>query len=213
MTRPRDPTQFTRESAERIGRVVRAAELSAPSARPLNFERVDFSRSRVFRVATYTGAWATGDYKTVTFKYKTDTPNTATVLNLFFPVTNTAAGNRDCAIAKEGTGWFLVDVRFANRTAVFAGATSVGTVFGTGSTSIIRFLGTGSTSVQTISTGAISAVLNTSACTISVTAATATMVSVSLGGTQTAVSVSMAGTQTFAMMQSTFTSTFLTLEV
>lgn len=213
MTRPRDPTQFTRESAERIANVVRAAELATPASRPLNFERVDFSRSRVFRVATYTGAWSIGDSKVVTFKYKTDTPNTATVLNLFFPVTNTAAGNRDCAIAKEGTGWFLVDVRFANRTAVFAGATSVGTVFGTGSTSIIRFLGTGSTSVQTISTGAISAVLNTSACTISVTATTATMVSVNLGGTQTAVSVSMAGTQTFAVMQSTFTGTYLTLEV
>lgn len=213
MSSPRDPTQFTRESAERIANVVRAAELSAPAARPLNFERVDFSRSRVFRVATYTGAWAINATKTVTFKYQTNTPNTATVLNLFFPVTSTAAGSRDCAIAKEGTSWFLVDVRFASRTAVFAGATSVGTVLGTGSTSTIRFLGTGSTSVQTISTGAISAVLNTSACTISVTAATATMVSVSLGGTQTAVSVSMAGTQTFAMMQFTFTSTFLTLEV
>lgn len=213
MTTPRDPTQFTRESAERIANVVRAAELSAPAARPLNFERVDFSRSRVFRVATYTGAWATNATKVVTFKYKTDTPNTATVLNLFFPVTNTAAGSRDCAIAKDGTGWFLVDVRFANRTAVFAGSTAVATVFGTGSASLIRFLGTGSTSQQTISTGAISAVLNTSACTISVTAATATMVSVSMAGTQTALSVSMAGTQTFAIVQQTYTGTYLSLEV
>lgn len=213
MTRPRDPTQFTRESAERIANVVRAAELSAPAARPLNFERVDFSRSRVFRVATYTGAWAINASKTVTFKYQTNTPNTATVLNLFFPVTSTAAGNRDCAIAKDGTGWFLVDVRFANRTAVFAASTAVQTMFGTGSTSLIRFLGTGSTSQQTISTGAISAVLNTSACTISVTAATATVVSVSMAGTQTAISVSMAGTQTFAIVQQTYTGTYLTLEV
>lgn len=213
MSSPRDPTQFTRESAERIANVVRAAELSAPAARPLNFERVDFSRSRVFRVATYTGAWPINATKVVTFKYKTDTPNTATVLNLFFPVTNTASGSRDCAIAKDGTAWFLVDVRFANRTAVFAASTAVQTMFGTGSTSLVRFLGTGSTSQQTIATGPISAVLNTSACTISVTAATATMVSVNLGGTQTAVSVSMAGTQTFAVIQSTFTSTYLTLEV
>lgn len=112
MTRPRDPTQFTRESAERIGRVVRAAELAAPAARPLNFERVDFSRSRVFRVATYTGAWSIGSLKTVTFKYQTATPNTASVTNLFFPVTSTAAGSRDCAIAKDGTAWFLVDIPF-----------------------------------------------------------------------------------------------------
>ena len=213
MSSPRDPTQFTRESAERIGRVVRAAELGAPQSRPLNFERVDFSRSRVFRVATYTGAWAINATKVVTFKYKTDTPNTATVLNLFFPVTNTAAGSRDCAIAKEGTSWFLVDVRFANRTAVFAGSTALRTVFGTGSTSLIRFIGTANTVAQTIVTGPINASLNTSACTISVTATTATMVSVNLGGTQTAVSVSMAGTQTFAVMQSTFTGTYLTLEV
>lgn len=235
MSSPRDPTQFTRESAERIANVVRAAELSAPAARPLNFERVDFSRSRVFRVATYTGAWATGTLKTVAFKYQTATPNTATVLNLFFPVTNTAAGDRDCAIAKEGTSWFLVDVRFHRRTAVFAGASAVGTIFGTGSTSIVSTFGTGSTSiiqfsgsasssVRSFATGVISAVLNTSACTISITAQTATVaivsmaatqtaVSVSMAGTQTSVAVSMAGTQTIVLSLSTFTSSFLTLEV
>lgn len=192
MSTPRDPTQFTRESAERIGRVVRAAELATPVARPLNFEAIPAMRNpKVFRVATYTGAWSINATKTVTFKYQTATPNTATVLNLFFPVANTAAGSRDCAIAKEGTSWFLVDVRFANRTAVFAASTAVQTAFGTGSTSVITF-----------GTGAISAVLNTSACTISVTSQTST-----------GISVSMAGTQTFAVMQSTFTSNYLTLEV
>lgn len=152
MTRPRDPTQFTRESAERIGRVVRAAELAAPPASPLNFERVDFSRSRVFRVATYTGAWSINATKVVTFKYKTDTPNTATVLNLFFPVTNTAAGGRDCAIAKEGTSWFLVTVAPQTATAsVMTGVTltTSGLRF---TTMAIRFNETVSTSTVTIAT-------------------------------------------------------------
>lgn len=190
MTTPRDPTQFTRESAERIGRVVRAAEIAAPSARPLNFERVDFSRSRVFRVATYTGAWATGDYKIVTFKYKTDTPNTATVLNLFFPVTNTAAGSRDCAIAKEGTAWFLVDVQFGTATAVFVSSTTTGIVVSS------------TQSTARVTDVTLSASLNTSNCTITIGK---TLV--------TAATIFVTGTATGVFVQSTFTGTYLTLEV
>jgi len=148
MTRPRDPTQFTRESAERIANVVRAAELASPAARPLSFEPLfDARKPKLFRVATFTGAWAINATKTVTFKYQTATPNTASVTNLFFPVTSTAAGNTDCGIAKDGTAWFLIDVPFETATAVFVGATS-------------------STSVMTDVT--LSASLNTSACTISI---------------------------------------------
>lgn len=209
-----EPTQFTRESAERIGRVVRAAELAAPAGRPLTFDRVDVvQKAKIFRICTYTGAWLVGESKTVTFKYQSNAPNTVSATNLFFPVTNTAAGDRDCAVAKDGTSWFLIDVRMGTQTAIFARGTAVATVFGTGSTSIIRFFGTGSTSQQTIATGVVSAVLNTTDCKISLTAATATMVGLSMGGTQTAVAVSMAGTQTFAVVQMTFTSTFLTLGV
>jgi hypothetical protein len=147
MTRPRDPTQFTRESAERIANVVRAAELASPAARPLSFDRVDTPQKRLFRVCTFTGAWAINATKTVTFKYQAATPNTASVTNLFFPVTSTAAGNTDCAIAKDGTAWFLIDVPFEAATAVFVRATS-------------------STAVMTDVT--LSASLNTSACTISI---------------------------------------------
>lgn len=67
---------------------------------------------KVFRICTYTGAWSIGSSKTVSFKYQTATPNTVSATNLFFPVTNTATGDRDCAIAKDGTAWFLVDVPF-----------------------------------------------------------------------------------------------------
>ena len=139
MASPRDPTQFTLESAERIANVVRAAELSVPEARPLSFAREDFFRNRkIFRICTFTGAWPTGVEKVITFKYQTATPNTASAVNLFFPVTSTATGSTDCAIAKDGTAWFLIDVPFESA----------------------------STTVMTDVT--LSASLNTSACTISI---------------------------------------------
>jgi hypothetical protein len=211
MASPRDPTQFTLESAERIANVVRAAELSVPEARPLSFAREDFFRNRkIFRICTFTGAWPTGVEKVVTFKYQTQTPNTASAINLFFPITGTA--NSDCAIAKDGTSWFLIDVPFETATAVFAGSTSSSTVFGTGSTSVIRFMGTSSTGLATYITG-VSASLNTANCTISITAATATVTTVSMSGTQTAISVSMAGTQTITVAGATFTSAFIRFRV
>jgi len=139
MASPRDPTQFTLESAERIANVVRAAELSVPEARPLSFAREDFFRNRkIFRICTFTGAWPTGVEKVITFKNQTTTPNTVAAVNLFFPVTSTATGSTDCAIAKDGTAWFLIDVPFESA----------------------------STTVMTDVT--LSASLNTSACTISI---------------------------------------------
>jgi hypothetical protein len=208
-----EPTQFTRESAERIANVVRAAELASPAARPLSFDRVDTpQKPKAFRVCTFTGAWSINATKTVTFKNQTATPNTVAAVNLFFPVTSTATGNTDCAIAKDGTAWYLIDVPFETATAVFAGSTSSSTVFGTGSTSVIRFMGTSSTGLATYITG-VSASLNTANCTISITAATATATTVSMAGTQTAISVSMAGTQTITVAGATFTSTFLRFKV
>lgn len=139
MSSPREPTQFTRESAERIANVVRTVELAAPQARPLSFETFQPERKqKVFRICTYTGAWSIGDSKTVSFKYQTATPNTVSATNLFFPITNTATGDRDCAIAKDGTAWFLIDVRAAV------------------------------TAASVVTDITLSAVLNTSACTIAV---------------------------------------------
>lgn len=190
MTKPLDPTQFTRESAERIANVVRAAELSSPASRPLSFDRVDAQKQRLFRVCTFTGAWAIGNTKTVTFKNQTATPNTASVTNLFFPVTSTAAGNTDCGIAKDGTAWFLIDVPFETATAVFAGATTTGIVVSS----------TQSTSRVTDVT--LSATLNTSNCTISIGK---TLV--------TASTIFVTGTATSIFVQSTFTATFLRFKV
>lgn len=166
MSSPREPTQFTRESAERIANVVRSAELAAPQARPLSFETFQPDRQqRLFRICTYTGAWAIGSTAAVTFKYQTTTPNTVSATNLFFPITNTAtASSRDCAIAKDGTAWFLIDVRLAERTAVFVTSTQ-------------------STAVITDVT--LSASLNTSACTISIGKTLVTASTILVTGTAT----------------------------
>jgi hypothetical protein len=59
---------------------------------------------KVFRICTFTGAWTKGGSKTATFKYQTATPNTVTAINLFANVP--ASG--DCAIARDGTAWFLI---------------------------------------------------------------------------------------------------------
>jgi hypothetical protein len=139
---------FTKPAAERIAKVVRTVEGGDRDAGPLTFgNRGVGGNPKIFRVCTFTGAWAIGDTKTVTFKNQTATPNTVAAVNLFFPVTSTATGNTDCAIAKEGTAWYLIDVPFEAATAVFVGATS-------------------STAVMTDVT--LSASLNTSACTISI---------------------------------------------
>jgi hypothetical protein len=143
-----EPTQFTRESAERIANVVRAAELASPAARPLTFDIVDTFKSsaRPFRVCTFTGAWSINATKTVTFKNQTATPNTVAAVNLFFPFPAPASAT-DCAIAKDGAAWYLIDVPFETATAVFVGATA--------STAVMRDV-------------TLSASLNTSNCTISI---------------------------------------------
>lgn len=63
--------------------------------------------AKVFRICTFTGAWAINSTKTVTLKYQTSTPNTAVATNLFADVP-APASNGDCAIARDGTAWFLI---------------------------------------------------------------------------------------------------------
>lgn len=62
---------------------------------------------KVFRICTFTGAWSKNATKTVTFKSQTTAPNTVVATNLFATIA-TAASSRNCAIAKEGTAWFLI---------------------------------------------------------------------------------------------------------
>jgi hypothetical protein len=144
--------RFTRESAKRIADVVRTVELGDRDAEGLRFGSAAGVQRKTFRIATFSGSWSIGSMKTVEFKYQTATPNTAAVLNLFFPypaVTNAT----DCAIARDGTAWHLIDVPFQAATAVFVSATATQTV---------------------VSDVTIAAVLNTSNCAITVSRTQAT---------------------------------------
>jgi hypothetical protein len=103
---------FTRPAAERIAKVVRQVEGGDRDSSGLTFRRVppQGDAGKVFRIATFTGAWSISAAKTITFKYQTTTPNTVSATNLFATI-NTFTGNRDCAIAKDGTAWFLIAAR------------------------------------------------------------------------------------------------------
>jgi hypothetical protein len=124
MASPRDPTQFTLESAERIANVVRAAELSAPEARPLSFSPVIESKRSVIRFATYTATtnWSvvgfagptnTNNTKTIRFAFPTTTPfQTALCVNHMAPLpivsTNAAQAQQVVLALKDGGMWRLI---------------------------------------------------------------------------------------------------------
>jgi len=187
-----DRVVFLRPDAERIARVVRTVENGDRDETPLRFGRRFEERSgKVFRICTFSGPWATNETKTVTFKYQTSTPNTASVRNLFFPITDMAT--RDCAIAKEGTAWFLIDVPLYRSTAVFSRETAAQTV--------VTSVTTAATSV--LSSLSISAELDTVDCSISV---------FQTADTQLLSVVSAVDTAIITLLTSTFTSSFIRLE-
>ena len=98
---------FTKPAAERIAKVVRTVEGGNRDCGPLTFgARVGGVSGKTFRVCTYTGPWNKNTDKTVTFRGVTTTPNTVSASNIFANVT--ASGTRNCAIAKDGTAWYLI---------------------------------------------------------------------------------------------------------
>lgn len=64
---------FTRPAAERIARVVRKVEQGNRDCGGLTFGRVGSGGGVRLQVATFTGSWATGTYKTVTLSGSTAT--------------------------------------------------------------------------------------------------------------------------------------------
>lgn len=99
---------FTKDAASRIGRVVREVEAGNRDQGPLTFgPRVGGASGKVFRIATFTGAWSINASKTVTFRGVTTTPNTVAAVNLFAAISAPASA-ANCAIAKDGTAWYLI---------------------------------------------------------------------------------------------------------
>lgn len=105
----RDAVQFTRESALRIAGVVRTVEVTPKPGKPLTFSAFFPAISRrAVRMGTFTGAWSKDASKTVTFRTTTSTPNTVTAINIFIDITTSVSATKNCAIAKDGTAWYLI---------------------------------------------------------------------------------------------------------
>ena len=187
--KPADAVQFTYESAQRIASVVRAAELSTPNASPLSFDKQFPTRTpKQVRVAAFSGSWAIGVSKTVTFKYAP----TATVnaVNLSWPITLTAYSNEDCLVGREGTNWWLVVPKLEARTAVFVTQTQQKTFCD------------GVQSQEVLTDVTIAASLNTNSCTITI------------GKTNVTASIKVvSSTATGAFIQSASTASFLRVRV
>ena len=194
-----------RDIKRTIARVDGMPDGSGPTKIPTRFESLPASTAKVFRICTFTGAWAIGGTKRVTFKNVATTPNTVSVTNLFFPITSTATISTNCAIAKDGTAWYLIDVPFATATAVFVGSTTSGIAVQSTATGIAVQSTASGSSVTDIT---LSATLNTSNCTISIGKTLTTASSTFITGTATSVFVT--GTATAVFVSTTFTATFVT---
>jgi len=168
---------FTRPAAERIAKVVRSVEGGDRDQDAIRYGAAQGFAPKTFRVCTFTGAWSILSSKTVTFRNVTSTPNTVSAVNLFFPITSTATSATNCAIAKDGTAWYLIDVPLQTATAVFIGTTA----------SSIAVTSTASASY--VSDVSISATLNTSSCSITIGKTLTTASSTFVTGTATAVRV------------------------
>lgn len=107
MTTPRDPTQFTRDSAKRIARVVRAAELTPRPSKPLVFETVVPQKTdKVFRIAEFSGQWPWGVEKQIEFLPSSDPPTTALARNVICGIN--ASGPCQINVGKSGDSWYLL---------------------------------------------------------------------------------------------------------
>jgi hypothetical protein len=128
---------FTKPAAERIGKVVRQVEAGTRDLGPIEWgPRGGAASGKVFRVCTFTGAWAIDTSKTVTFRGVTSTPNTASVMNLVCGLS--PAGACDVSIAKDGTAWYLVQPNLTQQPGYSASGTHVLTIQGGN----LRWLGT-----------------------------------------------------------------------
>lgn len=104
---------FTKPAAERIGKVVRIVEAGDRSSSGAAWGVRLESARKVFRVATFTGAWSINTPKVLTYYNVTTTPNTVSVQNVLFPLpslSTTTSNPTSCVIAKDGTAWYLVNV-------------------------------------------------------------------------------------------------------
>lgn len=98
--------KFSRASAQRIARVVRQVEAGDRSQSGVVFDHpMPSVTGKVFRVGTFSGTWYKNSAHTVQLLSNT---STVSAYNLFVTVGNTATASFNCAIAKDGTAWYLI---------------------------------------------------------------------------------------------------------
>lgn len=93
-----------------ITRVDAIAPKTSGAEQPVRLQDLQRPQSKVFRICTFTGAWAIDTQKTVTFRGITSEPNTVNAHNLFAALAAPASPS-PCAIAKDGTAWYLIAAR------------------------------------------------------------------------------------------------------
>jgi hypothetical protein len=148
-----DLTQFDVRSAARIARVVQAVEQEPRRASPLTFEAVlEQRQKKTLRLGTYTGAWPADQANTVTLRGSTAT---LSAVNLFLELPSN--GQRNCAIAKDGTAWHLIQWQWDASTALSSATLGTASlVFGRINVPSLGTASTVSISVTTCSTATAS---------------------------------------------------------
>lgn len=110
---------FTRPAAERIASVVRKVEAGDRDSAGLRFERVASAVGSPLRLATFTGNWATGQYKTVTLHGSTQT---ASVYNWCNPATggstSSTTSSRYVIFGRTGSTNSVVEIQYQSGTCV-----------------------------------------------------------------------------------------------
>lgn len=221
---PLDAVQFTRESAERIAGIVRAAELTPPQATPLTFEPyLEGRHPKQVRAAMFSGAWPIGSSKVVTFS---NLPTaTATVQNISWPITNNGYANEPCVVGRDGTSWYLLVPRLQTATSVIITSTRPITfVSQTQARTVLVGPISVSTTAHTATCSSISDVqlhaqLNTSDCSISISSTLVTsecsyLSSIDVAAVATSAVVSVCGAvDTGIVISGTAAASFLRVRV
>ena len=95
--------KVSRGAAQRIAKVVRTVEQGNRDQQGVSFGHQPMP-GKVFRVCTFTGSWSKNTDHVVTLRNQT-----ATLLatNIFADIVTTTSP-KSCAIAKDGTAWYLI---------------------------------------------------------------------------------------------------------
>ena len=104
---------FSRQSAQRIAKVVRTVEAGNRDQPGITFDHPQPGGTKTFRMATFTGSWTINTPKVLLPLNVTATTATFSALNVLFNISllsDTTNAPTTCAVAKYGTAWHLINV-------------------------------------------------------------------------------------------------------